>query len=91
MKIELKRLRHFVFFLLLFTGLSFESFSQSTGAVTGTVKDPDGSPLSNVTVIAVNESDSTQQNSAVTNDVGVFRFELVADAKYRFVVSYVGF
>jgi TonB-linked SusC/RagA family outer membrane protein len=91
MKIELKRLRCMSMVLSLLLGLSFQSQSQTNAAVTGTVKDEDGAPLTNVTVVAISEGDSTSQKSAVTNELGIFRFDLNAGSKYRFRLSYVGF
>jgi TonB-linked SusC/RagA family outer membrane protein len=91
MKIELKRLRYPGLILLLLLGISFQSFSQTNATVTGTVRDDGGALLSNVTVLAINQSDSTMQKSAITNDQGVFRFELNAGTNYSFRLSYVGF
>ena len=91
MKIELQRLRYLSLVLLLLLGISFQSLSQTNATVTGTVKDSEGAPLPDVTVVAINEADSASQKSAITNDQGVFRFELNAGARYRFRLSYVGF
>jgi TonB-linked SusC/RagA family outer membrane protein len=91
MKIEVKRLRYPGLFLLLFLGISIQSFSQTNATVTGTVRDNDGDLLPNVTVVAVSESDTTVQKSAMTNELGVFRFELNSGTNYSFRASYVGF
>ncbi|HTE24450.1 SusC/RagA family TonB-linked outer membrane protein [Flavitalea sp.] len=91
MKIELKRSRYLGLVLLLLLGISFQSLAQTNATVTGTVKDDGGAPLSNVTVVAINESDSTLQKSAMTNELGVFRLELATGTNYRFRMSYVGF
>lgn len=91
MKIELQRLRYTSLVLLLLLGISPQIFSQTNGTVTGTVKDDAGAALSNVTVVAINESDTTLQKSGITNDQGVFKFDLLAGSKYRFRLSYVGY
>ena len=91
MSIEPKRLRRMRLVLLFLSVISIQSFSQTNGTVTGIVKDDGGAPLANVTVLAINESDTALQKSGITNEQGVFRFELAAGAKYRFRLSYVGF
>ncbi len=91
MKIELKRLRYLGLVLLLLMGISYQSFSQTNATVTGTVKDNDGAPLPNVTVVATSQSDSSVQRSALTDDAGVFRLELAVGGSYRFTVSFVGY
>ena len=91
MKIELKRLRYLGLVLLFLMGISFQSLSQTNATVTGTVRDEDGAVLPNVTVAAISESDSLSQKSAVTDELGIFRFQLNAGTTYRFRLSYVGF
>jgi TonB-linked SusC/RagA family outer membrane protein len=90
MKIARKRFRYMASVLLLL-GLSFQSYSQTNATVTGTVRDNDGAALPNVTVMAVNASDTSIEKSAMTNELGVFRFELNAGVSYNFRISYVGF
>ncbi|MHA4847336.1 SusC/RagA family TonB-linked outer membrane protein [Flavitalea antarctica] len=91
MKRELQRFRYLGLVLMLLLGISFESLSQTNASVTGTVRDSDGAALPNVTVVAMSESDSTSQISAMTNELGVFRLDLNAGANYRFRFSYVGY
>ena len=91
MKIDLKRPPNLGLVLLLLLSISLQSFSQTNATVTGTVRDNDGGLLANVTVVAINESDSALQISAITNELGVFRFQLNAGTSYRFRLSYVGF
>ena len=75
--------------LLLF---SIAVFAQTNTTVTGTVLDESSSPLSGVTVIAMNASDTTQSVMTSTNTQGVFRFANLAGNKvYHFRFSHIGF
>ena len=75
--------------LLLF---SIAVFAQTNTTVTGTVLDESSSPLSGVTVIAMNASDTTQSEMTSTNTQGVFRFANLAGNKvYHFRFSHIGF
>ncbi|MCH5686821.1 carboxypeptidase-like regulatory domain-containing protein [Niabella sp. W65] len=92
MKIELKRHRFRSVFLLLLLGTWLQGWAQSATIVTGTVRDQTGAVMPNVTVTAINESDSTLQTSTVTNEKGVFGFtQLVTGATYRFKATYIGY
>lgn len=92
MRRVLKRHRYLGVILLLLLSVSLKGFSQTTATVTGTVRDEAGAVLSNVTVTAINASDSSLQNSTVTDDKGVFRFtQLLPGVSYRFRASHVGF
>ncbi len=92
MRLVPKRHRYPGVILLLLLSVSIQGFAQTKATVTGTVRDEAGAALSNVTVTAINGSDSTLQNSTVTNDKGVFTFtQLIAGFNYRFRASHVGF
>ena len=92
MKIELKQPCYLFVILLLLLNLSFRGLAQTNATVTGTVRDNAGAVLPEVTVTAINESDSALQYSTLTNDMGVFNFDkLIPGTHYRFRVSHVGF
>lgn len=92
MKIGLKRHRYLAVFLLLLLGISFKGWTQTNTIITGIVRDQTGVVVPNVTVTAINLSDSTIQNSTTTNEAGIFRFsQLITGTIYRFRVSHIGF
>ena len=92
MKIELNRHCYLGVILMLLLGISLQSQAQTNATVTGIVRDEAGAVLPGVTVTAINASDSTLQNSTVTNEMGAFSFnQLIPGIKYHFRVSYVGF
>jgi TonB-linked SusC/RagA family outer membrane protein len=92
MKIELKRNCHVGLFLLLLLSISFWSRAQTNATVTGVVRDEAGAGLPNVTITAINESNSTSQKSTITNDQGIFSFnQLTPGANYRFTATHVGY
>ncbi|WP_114792893.1 TonB-dependent receptor [Niabella yanshanensis] len=92
MKIGLKRHRYWGVLLLLLLGITSQSWSQTNTEVTGTVRDQTGAVMSNVTVTAINVSDSTLQNSTITNEKGVFSFnQLIIGTLYRFKATFIGY
>lgn len=92
MKFGLKRHRYLGVFLLLLLGISFKGWTQTNTIITGTVRDQTGTVMPDVTVTAINASDSTVQNSTTTNEAGIFRFlQLIPGTIYRFRVSHIGF
>ena len=92
MKIELKRHCHVGLFLLLLLGIAFEGKAQTNATVTGIVRDEAGAVLPNVTVTAINESNSASQKSTITDNNGVFTFnQLTPGVNYRFSASHVGY
>ncbi|MEO5997814.1 MAG: SusC/RagA family TonB-linked outer membrane protein [Chitinophagaceae bacterium] len=92
MKTKLKRHCYPVVILLILLGISFRSQAQTNATVTGTVRDNGGAGLPDVTVIAINETDSALQKSTITDDKGAFSFnQLIPGTKYRFTVSHIGY
>ncbi|MEO6915980.1 MAG: TonB-dependent receptor [Chitinophagaceae bacterium] len=92
MKIELNRHFHLGVILLLLMSISFKAHAQTNGTVTGVVRDKAGTIIPEVTITAINESDSALQKGTITNSMGIFTFnQLVAGTKYRFRVSHIGF
>lgn len=92
MKIGLKRHRYRGVLLLLILALSLQGWAQTNTTVTGTVLDQIGAVMPNVTVTAINISDSTLQNSTITNEKGVFVFsQLIAGTLYQFKTSFIGY
>ncbi|MGE9313545.1 SusC/RagA family TonB-linked outer membrane protein [Niabella sp. CJ426] len=92
MKIGLKRRRYRGVLLLLILGLSLQGWAQTNTTVTGTIRDQAGAVMPHVTVTAINISDSTLQNSTITNEKGVFVFnQLIPGTLYRFTASFIGY
>lgn len=92
MKIGLKRRRYWGVLLLLILGLSLQVWAQTNTTVTGTIRDQAGAVMPYVTVTAINISDSTLQNSTITNEKGVFVFnQLIPGTFYRFKATFIGY
>ncbi|MEO7314077.1 MAG: TonB-dependent receptor [Ginsengibacter sp.] len=78
--------------LMLITLFSNQAFSQSGTIVTGNVLDENSGPLTGVTVVAINATDTTKKEFTSTNANGVFRFsDLAANKSYTFRFTYVGY
>src|SRR5436309_16085879 len=69
---------------LALVSLSPHAFAQdgSTGAIRGTISDPDGSRLGSATVALVNVGNGVRY-SATSNEEGVFSFDLLAPGDYQ--------
>ncbi len=65
------------------------AFAQS-GTISGTVKDPTGSPIPDARIRVVN-SDSGVQLETVANDAGLFRVGALLPGRYRLEVDAKGF
>lgn len=84
----------YIYFLsiMLFSFFSNGAFSQSGAIVTGTVVEENSSPLTGVTVVAMNASDTSKRDITSTNSQGVFQFsDLAANQTYNFRFTYVGY
>ncbi len=64
------------------------SAQETTGAITGVVRDPDGAVLPGATVEATGPLGAV---TTVTNDVGEFRFPRLPSGRYTVVASLDGF
>lgn len=71
--------------LLTATALS----AQQMGTITGRVSDPDGNPVSSVTVLVVNDAGGTVR-SGVTDPAGNFRITNVPPGTYTVVFQMIG-
>ncbi|MBX7173681.1 MAG: carboxypeptidase regulatory-like domain-containing protein [Pyrinomonadaceae bacterium] len=67
------------------------AYSNSNGAIRGTVVDPNGAIIAGATVTATNQDDTTKTYSATTNDSGVFLLENLLSGKYKVEVYARGF
>jgi len=72
------------------TALVGAAFAQSSGSITGTIKDSKSGVLPNVTVVASNPSQGVMQ-TATTNAEGVFIFPLLPPGTYTLVAELSGF
>ncbi len=73
--------------------VSFLSFSQgvTTGAINGTVTDPETNPLPGATVVAVHEPSGTQYG-AVTRETGMYNLPgMRIGGPYKVTISFAGF
>src|SRR5580658_10882113 len=81
-------------FLLALSAIVFTPLlmgqSAGTGALTGTVSDPSGAVIPNVTVI-LTSTDTNQSRTANTGADGIYKFALLPPGTYRVRFSAVGF
>ncbi len=85
------RIFAFLAFLMMSMTVLYSYAQTKTTGVTGIVKDANGVPLANVSVVAKNTK-SNLTSGTQTDDNGVFNFsKLPAGGPYSFVVSSVGY
>jgi hypothetical protein len=88
--------RKFVTSLLIFSGVvllgasSTQAQSAGTGALAGTVTDPQGGAVANATVTATNLG-TNQPRTAITGSAGDYKFTLLPPGNYRLRFSAAGF
>src|SRR5688500_8494956 len=73
---------------LLLTQIAIQA--QASGSLSGTVNDPNGSPVAGASVTAT-KAGTGEVRSATTNDRGVFTFNLISPGTYSVVVENAGF
>jgi len=76
--------------LILLCNLSALAQSQTTGRITGTIKDPRGAVVAGATITATNKA-TGEERSAVTDDGGVFSVPLLPPGDYKVRISAKGF
>ncbi len=75
-------------FLLLVA--SVVTFAQTTGALSGTVNDPNGAAVAGATVTIKNTS-TGEERKVTTNERGTFLFDIVTPGAYNVTVESTGF
>lgn len=87
-------MRHFknsIFSLFFLTSIAATGLGQTRpGAITGVVKDGQGTPIPGVTVQA-QHADTGAKGQSVTDDAGVFRIEALAPGSYNLQADLPGF
>lgn len=63
----------------------------STGAITGTIKDPAGAAIPGAQVDIINQETGVTERTVTTNDDGSFSINLLPVATYRIIVTAAGF
>src|SRR3984957_8667961 len=79
--------------LFVVTLLSFQSLmaqTASTGALTGTIKDPSGAVVPNATV-TLTSLDTAQARTSTTSAEGTFQFSQLQPGNYRMRIEAAGF
>ena len=87
---RLQRLQFFVVALLMMTVPALWAQSAGTSGLTGTVTDPSGASIPNVTV-TVTSNDTNQSRGTVTGADGVYKFTLLRPGAYKIRFSAGGF
>lgn len=82
-----------IIFTLILLNFIFQytATAQSTGKVTGVIKDESGKLLSSVTVSLLKAKDSAMVKVAVSDEEGAYEFINIAAGKYVIAASSVGF
>ncbi len=89
----MKILRYAQVTLLVLAALTFSSFGfgqTATGSITGTVTDSSQAPVNGATVTLMNQA-TNETRTATTNSSGLYSFQLLPPATYRFEVRMAGF
>ena len=87
-----KRALFFLIFGVLFIGVSLSVLAQfgQTGALNGTVKDPEGAPLPGVGVTIKSPSIVLPSMSTITNQQGIYRFPSLSPGTYEITYELQG-
>jgi len=75
---------------LVISAFAVSAFAQTTGRITGVVKDSSGGLIGRAEVQAVNEA-TGEEWKAVTDDAGIYSFLLVSPGLYQIEVAAKGF
>src|SRR3954469_1869519 len=77
-------------FLVLIAARTLLAQGPGTGAIVGTVTDPDGAALSNIKAAVVNEG-TLASRAALTSNEGTFRVSLLPPGTYTVTIEANGF
>ena len=77
-----------LFYLLVF---AFTISVSGQIRISGVVNDETGKPMDMANVIALNKSDNSLQDYAITSPSGEYSLKLKKDTKYDISVSYLGY
>jgi hypothetical protein len=90
---KMYRLATMLFGLLFAFGLATDCFAQagSTGAITGTIKDPAGAAIPGAQIDIVNEETGVTERTVRTNEDGSFTVSQLPISSYRVTVTAPGF
>jgi hypothetical protein len=86
-----RRLVHAVAAVIAFCAMTIPAAAQTTGTITGTVKDPQGGVVPGATVTLTSDSRGTQLAEVVSDSNGDFSFINVPPDRYTVQVSMSGF
>lgn len=67
------------------------AYSNSNGAIRGTVTDSQGAVIPNATVTATSQDDTTKTYKTTTNSEGIFLIENLTSGKYKLEIHATGF
>jgi hypothetical protein len=87
----MRRLQQFVMAMALVTTVALPVAAQTTGTVTGSVKDAQGGVIPGATVALTSETRGTTVPSVVTNATGEYTFVNIAPDTYKVEVTMSGF
>ncbi|MGD0910093.1 MAG: carboxypeptidase-like regulatory domain-containing protein, partial [Candidatus Acidiferrales bacterium] len=79
-----------VYIAILLSSSSANAQTAATGALSGTVTDPQGAAIANATVTITN-SDTGQSRTGTTSADGTYKFGLLAPGNYRVQFEASGF
>ena len=87
------RLPGFLCMLLFALGLTLSAHAQAgpTGAISGTIKDPQGAAVPGATIEIVNQATGVTERTVTANQDGQFTVSALPVATYRLVVTSQGF
>lgn len=84
-------MRKIISLACLLTLASFSSIAQTTGRISGSVKDEEGKAIQSATISLLKSTDSSLVKVAVSDKSGAYEFVEIKNGKYRLSYTSVGF